>query len=101
MSIIERNKQALADLDYIERKYGFMRDKDDYLKGELTRLLEQPNRNVAFEIIYDQLVTLFQKGYVFRVQTLGGEVIKPLPLSDSKIEEIQLRWDLPTPPHTI
>lgn len=100
MSIVERHKQAIADLNYIERKYGSMQDKDGYLQGELDRLLEQPNRNVAFEILYGQLLELFQKGYVFRVQTLGGEVVKPLPLSDSKIEEIQERWDLPAPPKT-
>ncbi|MGR5347350.1 hypothetical protein [Vibrio mediterranei] len=98
MSIVERHKQIIADLDYIERHYGSMRNKDDHLRDGIDRLLLEPNRTVAFEIIYYQLVELFQKGYVLRVQTLGSEVMKPLPLSDSKIEEIQERWDLPTPP---
>ncbi|CAH7301207.1 conserved hypothetical protein [Vibrio chagasii] len=98
MGIVERHKQAIADLDYIESNYGSMTDKDDHLRAEIDRLLREPNRNVAFEIVYYQLVELFQKGYVIRVQTLGGEVIKSLPLSDSKIEAIQERWDLPTPP---
>lgn len=97
MSIIQRHKQALTDLSYIEVKYGSISGKDDYLKEEIERLIKEPNRNVAFEIVYEQLVILYQKGYVFRMQTLGSEVVKPLPLSDSKIEEIQLRWDLPTP----
>ncbi|UKA04968.1 hypothetical protein [Photobacterium damselae] len=97
MSIVDRHKQIVADLDYIENTYGYMAGKDDYVRIEIDRFLREPNRNVAFEIIYYQLVEIYKKGYVFRVQTLGVDVIKHLPLTDSKVEEIQERWDLPTP----
>lgn len=100
MSIVERHKQIISDLDYIERNYGSMENKDYHLNDDFDRLLREPNRNVAFEIIYYQLVAIFQKGYVSRVQTLGGVIIKHLPISDSKIEEIQERWDLPMPTPT-
>lgn len=98
MSIIERHKQAIQDLDYIEGKYGSIDCKDDKTKDSLENLLRNPNRQVAFEIVYDQLVELFQRGYVARTMTLGGIVMKPLPLTDEKIAKIQERWDLPEPP---
>ncbi|MGR5366966.1 hypothetical protein [Photobacterium damselae] len=97
MSIVDRHKQIVADLDYIENAYGYMAGKDDYVRIEIDRFLREPSRNVAFEIIYYQLVEIYKKGYVSRVQTLGVDVIKHLPLIDSKVEEIQERWDLPTP----
>ncbi len=72
MSIITRHKQALVDLEYIERHFGAINDKDDYIKSEVDRLLATPSRSVAFEIIYSQLVTLFEKGYLAKTRTLGG-----------------------------
>ncbi|MEI8659301.1 hypothetical protein [Vibrio sp. Hal054] len=77
-----------------------MNDKDDALKDELDYLVANPSRSNAFNIIYAQLINLYKLGYVASVGTLGRVVIKPLPLTDPKIIEIQDRWDLPQPNHT-
>ena len=98
MGIKEKFSQLKLDIDYVEKQYGQLNNKQYTVEDFFERMLASPNTQTAFDVMFEMLWELYQTGYVAEVGTMGKTVIKPLPMfDDENLRIICERWSLPIP----